>query len=335
MRVGICGFPGSGKSTVFAALSPGARAGGDVSFGNIKVPDTRVDRLAAIFHPKKTTYAEINFVDVAGGGRAGGAFPPDVVQAMRNVDVIAHVVRAFDNPALDRAPDPARDVTAFEEELVLTDHGVLEKVASRWRKEVKKGPEVDLVARCLACLEDGRALRTLEIGEEDRKHLTAVQLLSLRPLVTLYNIAEDAWADSPLRQAGAGAFALCGPLEAEIAQMPPEEQGEFLQGMGLGEPARNGFIRTAYTLLDLIAMLTAGEDECRAWPVRRGSNARKAAGRIHSDIERGFIRAEVYTVEDLEKHGTESALKTAGKLRVEGKEYVVQDGDVCHFRFNV
>lgn len=338
MQVGIVGFPGSGKSTVFQALSPGG--GGDrggVSYGNIKVPDARVDRLAKIFKPKKTTYAEITFMDVAGGGgKVGGAFPPATIQAMRNADVLAHVIRAFESPMHETPPDPARDAQAFEEELVLLDLGVLEKMQERWKKAQKKGPEMDLLDRAVDALSEGRPLRTMDLSDLDRAVFQGVQLLSIRPLITVYNLSEEAWATSPLRaNPGENAICICGQIEAEIAGMAVEEQADFLESLGLGEPARNAFIRAAYQMLDLISFLTAGEDECRAWNVRRGSNARKAAGRIHSDLERGFIRAEVYRPEDLEVFGTEAALKANGKMRLEGKDYIVQDGDVMHIRFNV
>jgi GTP-binding protein YchF len=344
MRVGICGYPGSGKSTVFTALAPGGRTDRDVAFGNIKVPDARVDFLSSVFHPKKTTYAEITFVDVgAGRGGSGGAFPPEVVQAMRNADVLVHVVRGFDNPALTTPPDPARDERAFNDELILLDLGVLEKRAERFKKEAKKGAEVDANKRCLDHVEKGEPLRTLDLAEEELRALgPGIQLLSMSPLITLYNLSEAAWADpahAKLRETRTGKsaawMAICGAIEAEIAAMPPAEQAEFLQGLGIGEPARNEFVRTAYRLLDLISFLTAGPDECRAWPIRRGTNARKAAGKVHSDIERGFIRAEIYRPEDLEAARTESALKAQGKLRVEGKDYVMADGDVVNFRFNV
>src|SRR6202789_3643437 len=312
MRVGICGYPGSGKSTVFTALAPGGRTDREVAFGNIKVPDDRVDFLASTFKPKKTTFAEITFVDVGGGrGRAGGAFPPEVLQAMRNADVLVHVVRGFDNPSLTAATDPARDERMFSDELLLLDLGMLEKRAERFKKEAKKGPEVDVTKKCVDHLEKSEALRTLALADEELKALgPGVQLLSMTPIITLYNLSEQAWAD---------------PKNAGLRAV----QGEFLQGLGLGEPARNEFIRTAYRLLDLISFLTAGPDECRAWPIRRGTAARRAAGKVHSDIERGFIRAEIYRPEDLEVARTESALKAQGKIRVEGKDYVVQDGDVA------
>ena len=344
MRVGICGYPGSGKSTVFRALAPGGAEGRDIAYGSIKVPDERIDYLSTVFHPKKKTYAEITFVDVGSvGARAGGAFPPEVVQAMRNVDALVHVVRGFENPMLPTPPDPIRDERAFNDELMLLDLGLLEKRVERMTKEAKKGAELDMSKKCLEHLEKGEPLRTIGLSDDDRKNLgPGVQLLSMTPLITLYNLSEPAWADpesAPLKELKgdptSAHMALCGSIEADIAAMPEEEQKDFLEGLGLGEPARNVFIRTAYRLLDYISFLTAGPDECRAWHIRRGTVARKAAGKVHSDIERGFIRAEVYRPEDLKALGSEAALKSAGKMRAEGKDYVMQDGDVVNFRFNV
>ena len=343
MRAGIVGYPGSGKSTVFQALAPGGKADQKVSYGNIKVPDARVDFLASIFKPKKTTFAEVTFMDVGGAGKVGGAFSPDVLQNMRNVDLLVHVVRGFENPTLPTPPDPVRDEKAFNDEILLLDLGVLEKRVERMKKESKKGPEMDATKKCLDHVETGEPLRTLALTEEEQKALgPGIQLLSQTPLITLYNFSEAAWSDpanAELRQVkrdkSSASLAICGAIEAEIAAMPAEEQKDFLDGLGLGEPARNVFIRAAYDLLDLLSFLTAGPDECRAWPIRRGTVARKAAGKVHSDIERGFIRAEIYRPEDLKEAKTEAALKAQGKIRVEGKEYVMQDGDVVNFRFNV
>ncbi len=344
MRVGICGYPGAGKSTVFAALAPGGSNSRDgIAWGSIKVPDRRVDAMAKIFDPKKTTYTEIQFMDVGGAGGRAGAFPPNVVQAMRNADVLTHVVRGFESPMLAEDADPTRDETRFDEELILLDQDMLERIQDRWRRERRKGNEVDVVDSCLAHLEQGQPLRSLGLEAADLSALGGIQLLSMTPLITLYNLSEDAWAspdqahlrEPGTRPDGGPTMAMCASIEAEIVDLEPEEQAEFLEELGIGEPARDEFIRTAYRLLDLISFLTVGPDECRAWTLSRGMVARKAGGRIHSDIERGFIRAEVYRWEDLLEYGTEAKLKSAGKMRLEGKEYVVVDGDVCNFRFNV
>jgi ribosome-binding ATPase len=344
MHVGICGYPGSGKSTVFSALAPGARADKEVAFGVIKVPDERVDRLVAIFKPKKVNFSEITFVDVAGeSGAATGVFPPRVIQHMRNADVLAHVVRGFESTFTGEAPEPERDERLFGDELLLLDLGILEKRVARLKKEGKKGAEVEVAERCVAHLEAGQPLRTLDLAPQELETLVGIQLLSQKPLAVLYNLSEAAWDDPVMvrfRDLSHPApktvhLGLCGTMEADIAAMPPAEQREFLDGLGLGEPVRNTFIREAYRLLDLISFLTSGPDECRSWPIHRGTVARRAAGKVHSDIERGFIRAEVYRVEELESVGTEAALKSQGRIRVEGKDYVIQDGDVVNFRFNV
>ncbi len=346
MHVGICGYPGSGKTTVFSALAPGSATGRGVTYGNIKVPDLRVDALAEIFHPKKKVYAECTFLDVGGTGGArpgSGAFPSDTVQHMRNADVLVHVVRAFDNPMLVEDQDLARDITRFDDELLLIDLTVLEKRHERFRKSNDKSLDARVTAKCVAHLEEGEPLRTLPLNDEELATLTGIQLLSGKPLIVLANLGEDEWEDDAnatwraLRDEGPNrlAMGLCGQMEAEIATMDDEDQGEFLEALGITEPARNAFIQAAYRLLDLISFLTAGPDECRAWPVRRGSVARKAAGKVHSDIERGFIRAEIYRLEELQEFGSEAELKKQGKLRVEGKDYVMVDGDVVNYRFNV
>lgn len=338
MQVGICGYPGSGKTTVFRALSPGAsRTRNGVTLGNIKVSDDRVDRLAAIFHPKKTTYAEITFVDVGGAGShaRAKALSSEVVQAMRNADVLVHVVRAFTSPFHPDPPTPEHDVTAFDEELMLLDLDILERRGARFDKERRTGPEVEVNTRCVEWLEEGRPLRDLGLEPPQIKTLAGIQLLSLKPIIVLHNVGEEDIGSPPPGTDRPDTLAICGPLEAEIASMPEADQAEFVEGLGLGEPARNEFIRAAYRALDLISFLTAGPDECRAWPVKRGSTARQAAGRIHSDLARGFIRAEIYRVDDLESHGSEAALKAAGLIRIEGKDYIVQDGDVMNVRFKV
>jgi GTP-binding protein YchF len=345
MRIGICGYPGSGKTTVFQALAPGAKPSHKgLSLGSIKVPDTRVDRLAAIFDPRKTTYAEIVFADVGNtAGHGGGAFPPSVLEAMRNMDVLVHVVRCFDNPMAEDDADTERDIGRFDDELILLDMTLLERRAERWRKENKKGLEVQVNERCLEHLGEGLPLRSLELTGPERLTMQNIQLFSVKPIILLHNLGEEQW-DEPdfaeartLRQLGPNSWSMgiCAQLEAELNELEPEDRREMLDALGLEEPARDLFVRTAYSLLDLISFLTFGPDECRAWPIRRGTVARKAAGKVHSDIERGFIRAEVSGLEDLEEHRTEAALRAAGKTRLEGKEYEVQDGDLIVFRFNV
>ncbi len=349
MKVGITGFPSSGKSTIFQSLAPGApqAKGRAPVLGNIKVPDERVDYLSGVFEPKKTTFAEITFVDVPGGGDPkAGALAPDVVAEMRSVDLLVHVVRGFEHPFSGEPASPARDRASYVSELILADLQVLDKRLERLLKEGRKDgdAEVRTLKRCLEALEGEVPLRQVDLADEERRLLRSYAPLSLKPLMTLYNLDEDAWSDpasEALRHPAAGdhpdetALALCGQMEAEVAQLDPDEQAEFLDAYGLGEPARLQFVATAYGLLDLISFLTIGPDECRAWPIRRGTVAQRAAGKVHSDIERGFIRAEVITFEDFRELGSEAACKKAGKMRVEGKDYVVQDGDIIHYLFNV
>jgi len=353
MKVGLVGFAGSGKTTIFNTLTGleaevggyGAREKANV--GVIKVPDSRVDRLGELYNPKKKTFAEISFVDVAGPQadqteRAETGLDPKLVQHMREVDALVHVVRAFDNPMLLDEADPVRDIRAFDDELMLTDLIQIENRIQRLKKEKDKEREADLMQRLKAALDEERPLRDLELAAEELSLIAGFRFLSLKPLLVLLNVGEGTEANEPpagvieiTKSKGLSVIAMSGKVEMEIGQLETEEQREFLQDLGISEPARERFIRAAYALLDLISFLTSGEDECRAWSIKRGTIAHKAAGTIHSDIERGFIRAEVVRFEDLIALGSEAKCREAGKLRLEGKEYVVQDGDVIHFRFNV
>jgi GTP-binding protein YchF len=345
MKVGLAGFPGSGKSTVFTAITglapdPAERR---ARLGAIKVPDARVDFLASVYQPRKVTYTEVSFVD----------FPPthdqtkrqvldaDAVSALRDADALVEVVRAFPD-ASGGAPAPLPDLEAFDTELVLADLGQIEKRLERLRKEGKKDQEVALFERLQAWLEAEKPLRTLPLEADDVARLSGYAFLSLRPLLIVLNVAEDAVASPPpaeisrrAQAAGAECLVMSAQVEAEVAELDDADRAAFLADLGLTESARDRFVRGSYGLLDLVSFLTSGEDECRAWPLRRGTVARKAAGRIHSDIERGFIRAEVVAFEDFKALGSEARCREAGKLRLEGKDYVVQDGDIVHFRFAV
>ena len=353
MKVGLVGFAGSGKTTIFNTLTGltaevggyGAREKANV--GVIKVPDHRVDKLAELYHPKKKTYAEISFVDVAGpqaddAQRAHSGLDPKLVQHMREADALVHVVRAFDNAMLSQSANPARDIRAFDDELILTDLVQIENRIARLKKEKDSARENELMLRLKTALEAEQSLRDLELTHEDVGIIAGFRFLSLKPLLLLINQSEEAAGSDAAgevnelaRSKSLDLIAMSGKVEMEIAQLAPEEQREFLQDLGITQPARDRFIRAAYSLLDLISFLTAGEDECRAWSIRRGTIAHKAAGVIHSDIERGFIRAEVTRFEDLIELGSEARCREQGKLKLEGKDYVVQDGDVVHFRFNV
>lgn len=342
------GFPGSGKTTVFNALTGlaaetgyGAGKRGSRNLGVVRVPDARLDRLAALYRPRKTTYAEVTFADIA-GGTASRELDRTVLNAMREVDALCQVLRGFDSPALAAAPDPLRELQDLQVETVLADLEIAEKRLFRLHKERDNPGETKLFERIVAHLEGESPLRTMGLEEAERRLVSAYQFLSLKPMLLVLNVAEEDLAAplaEPLKLAAAGIgteiVPLCASVEMDIAHMPSEERSEFYEALDLTEPARDRFLRAAFELLDLITMFTVGEDECRAWPVKGGSTAPRAASRIHSDIERGFIRAEVTRWDDLLELGSEAKCREAGKLRVEGRDYVVRDGDIVHFRFNV
>jgi ribosome-binding ATPase len=345
VKVGLTGFSGSGKSTVFSALTglrpdPGDRR---AQMGTIKVPDPRVDFLAGVYSPKKVTYAEVTFVDFppARDAQKRSVLDQEAVTALRDADALVEVVRGFPDLAGVEAT-PLEDIAAFDSELVLADLAQVEKRAERCRKEKGKERELALLGRLQEHLEAEKPLRILDLAPEERSELAGFAFLSLRPLLVVLNVPEAEVA-TPLpdairqraRAAGGAAMVLSAQVEAEVAELEAADRSAFLADLGLKESARDRFIRASYGLLDLISFLTAGEDECRAWPIRRGTGARKAAGRIHSDIERGFIRAEVMAYDDFVQHPSEAKCREAGKLRLEGKDYVIQDGDIVHFRFAV
>jgi ribosome-binding ATPase len=352
MKVGIVGFPGSGKTTIFNALTgmsaqTGVPAKGKENLGVIKVPDPRIDKLAELHASKKRVYAEISFVDVAARPDAGtkeskGGLDAQVLAAMRECDALVLVVRAFANPMLAEAADPARDLGGFMAELLLSDLAPLENRKDRLKKEAGKDKEKALIEKCMAHLEAEQSLSTLPLSVEESRVLAGFGLLTLKPLLGLLNQEEaefsqgiPAAVDQAAKGLGLDLMGISGKIEMDIAALPPEEQGDFLKELGLESSARDRFIRRVYAKLDLISFLTTGPDESRAWTITRGMSAQRAAGRIHSDIERGFIRAEVIACEELIALGSEKKARDAGKLRLEGKEYVVKDGDVIEFRFNV
>lgn len=345
MKIGLVGLPGAGKTTVFNALTgqsveTGYGAGRDKqNIGTVKVPDERVDALARLYQPKKTTYAEVTFTDLGGG--TGQGIDRATLNAMREVDALCQVVRAFPDAAGDQ-PDPLREIADLEAETILADLELVERRVERLTKDRSNPRELALLQRLKDVLDAEKPVRVADMDEAERKLVSGYRFLSQKPLLLVLNVPEqDAAADAPeaiveaAASRGLGLVVLSAQVEMDIAQLPDEEQPAFLESLGLREPAKNRFIRAAHELLELIAMLTAGPDECRAWPVVRGSKAPRAAGKIHSDIERGFIRAEVVPWQDLIALGSEAKCRDAGKLRVEGKEYVIQDGDVVHFRFNV
>ena len=346
MKIGLVGFAGSGKTTVFNAmtgLDVPVGFGGEVRLGSVRVPDARIDALSRIFSPKKTTYAEMSFCDVPGEhGSDKRGLSPRGLQQIRDQEALCLVIRDFDNPAVEGEANPLADLESFHTECIFADMEIIEKRLARAKKERGDAGEIAAFELMTSVLEKERAIRTLSDAELDRKYLKGFGILSDRPLLVAVNRGEDRAVEpmpddlsARIAELDAAGLTLSASIESEIAGMDPADQKDFLADLGLSESALARFIRTAYGLLDLISYFTVGTDEVRAWTIRNGFNARKAAGRIHSDLERGFIRAEVTPYEVFIEFGSEVAVKDAGKLQVEGKEYIVQDGDIMNVRFNV
>lgn len=346
MKVGLVGFGGSGKTTVFntmTGLDVPVGYGGEVRLGTVVVPDARIDRLSEIFSPKKTTFAEISFCDIPGEhGAEQKGLSAKALQQIRDQEALCLVLRDFHNPALAEAPDPAAGLEAFHTECVLADLDIVERRVDRAKKEQAPPLEIAAFELVQEHLEAERPIRSISTDVLNRSFLRGYGLLTDRPLLVAVNREESRAAEplsdelaSRIEALGAAGLVLSASAEAEIASLDAEDQAAFLEDLGLSEPALTRFIRAAYGLLDLISFFTVGEDEVRAWTIRRGTRARQAAGRIHSDLERGFIRAEVIPYETFIEFGSESAVRDAGRLQVEGKDYVVSDGDILHVRFNV
>ncbi len=343
MKIGIVGFASSGKTTIFNALTglsaPTGFGGGKINLGSIKVPDKRIDRLAELANPKKITYAEIAFADVP-GGRSGSGIDPETIGKIREMDALVQVIRGFDDGS--GVPDTQKVFLNFEDELIIADMQVAEKRIERLKKDRSNPKQLETLERCLEALSNEIPLRCVSFSEEEKSSLSGFAFVSLKPMLAIVSVSEND-ATKPLpeefknkaEKRGVEVIPLCGSVEAEIAALDPSDQKEFLADLGLEEPASTRFIQAAFRMLNLISFLTHGPDECRAWPIPRDSTAVRAAAAVHSDIARGFIRAEVVHFDDMDKLETEAACKKAGKFRVEGKEYIVQDGDICHFRFNV
>lgn len=342
MKIGLIGLRGAGKTTLFNMLT-GLQAEIEVRkeeahLGVIKVPDKRVDKLAQIFIPKKTTYAEIRFTDFpAVQGEDDLKSNNALVMQMRDVDAIALVLNDFQPQA-----EPITDLNRILTEMILADLTVVENRLMRLRKEKARPQEEAFLRRCSKALENEESLRNVDFSADEENLLSGFGFLSRKPLLVLFN-QSDNQAGLPLpeshreelRRRGLQGLGLAGKVEMEVAQLDPSDREAFLKDLGIQESARARFIQASYRLLNLISFMTGGEDEVRAWTITQGTSARKAAGKIHSDMERGFIRAEVITYEDFVAFGSEAKCKEAGKLRLEGKEYVVQDGDIIHFRFAV
>jgi hypothetical protein len=346
MKIGLVGFAGSGKSTVFNTMTGHVVPvgyGSEVRLGAVRVPDERIDTLSKIFKPKKTTYAEMSFCDIPGErGAERKGLSAKALQPIREQDALCLVLRDFTNPAIEDDPNPLRDLEAFHLECIFADLDIVERRLRRGIKEHATPRELAPFELMKNVFEDGRPLRTVPASELDRGALKGYGFLSDQPLLVAVNRDEER-AAAPLpndlaERIGAlkaGGLVLSASVEAEIATLDAAEQAAFLEDLGLRESALARFIRAAYALLDLISFFTVGADEVRAWPIRRGSVARQAAGRIHSDLERGFIRAEVIPYATFMRLGSEQAVKDAGLLQIEGKDHAVADGDIMHIRFNV
>ena len=363
MKVGIIGLPQSGKTTLFNALTRGegspAGGGSSAMVSVVPVPDPRYDFAVALFSPKKRTAASIEFTDgaaqITGGERGGQKFGSDFFVGIRSVDALIVVLRAFETPSIpppDGGLDPLREYSAITEELLLGDLQVVESRLERIEKQLKTrksgtpSPEVserEVLLKIKETLDSFKPVASLALNEDEVKIVKNFDFLTGKPLIGVANINEGDLGTTvglallePLRakcaEEGNALIALCASAEQEVAQLEESEQREYLDALGIEEPARNLLIRAAYTALGLMSFFTVGEDEVRAWTVRKGATAVEAAGRIHSDLARGFIRAEVMAFSELMSAGTWEAAKAAGKLRLEVKDYPVKDGDIVHIR---
>jgi len=352
MQTGIIGLPQVGKTTLFRILTKAqvdARGGQATHVGVAKVPEPRLLELAKLYNPKKITYASVQYVDLPGVQKERMR---ESLATLRDVDAIAHVIRVFEDPSVphpEGSIDPLRDATNLDLELILSDHEQITKRLERVEKDLKKkkDPHQELeravLEKCKAHLEAEKPLRELELTPEERKPISGFLFLSQRPMLYVLNLGDEEAAEmdkaiekhklSALQgRPNTAVVAVCGRLEAELAEMDEKEAAELLASYGLKEPGLNRLIRATYDLMGLFPFFTAGEPEVRAWTIRKGSTAVKAAGEIHSDIEKGFIRAEVVRCEDLLAAGSIAAAKEKAQVRLEGKDYIVQEGDVILFR---
>jgi hypothetical protein len=360
LRTALIGYPSTGKTALFRLMTeahdaPRAAHGKlEATLGIARVPDPRLDVLTAMYKPRKRVPATVEFADIPGRPSGSGADALLDVAAYRNADALVHVVRAFTDPAIPHAAgsvDPRRDARAMEDELILADLAVVEKRLERLAKDLKKTrtadleKEQDVLLRCRPHLEHGAPLRVLDLAGDDRRRLRGFQFLSAKPLLFVLNVDEGDLAgglDRLLDRHGLSelvsgphtrAMALCAKIELEIAQLDPADAAAFLADLGLASSGLDRVIRASYELLGYLSFFTVGEDECRAWSIPRGTAAQAAAGEIHTDLSRGFIRAEVVAYDRLTARGSMAACREHGEVRLEGKEYTVVDGDIINVRF--
>ncbi|MCP4203405.1 MAG: redox-regulated ATPase YchF [bacterium] len=351
MQLGIVGFPKTGKTTLFNLLTHSHEAtdkfskSSEAHLAICQVPDERLQKLTGLFSPKKKTPATVQFVDVPGVTHQEGSADLNLTR-LKEVAALIHVVRAFEDeeiPHPEGSVDGERDLASFDLELIFADLELVERRIERLEKNRKRGLSPDerlelelLLESIKPALENETPLRQVELAEADEKRLRGFQLLSAKPLLVVWNVSEgDLGVEAPHAGAHVRTVVMSLPIEEEISELPEDEQREFLAELGLEEPSLVRAIRASYELLGLISFFTVGEDECRAWTIREGTIAQKAAGTIHSDLDRGFIRAEVVAWDKLLEHGSMAKCREVGVLRLEGKEYAVQDGEIMHVRFNV
>jgi len=361
VKCGIVGLPNVGKSTLFNALTKAGIAAENFPFctiepnsGIVSIPDARLDKLTEIVSPQKTIPTTVEFTDIAGlvaGASKGEGLGNQFLANIRETDAIAHVVRCFEDSNVTHVADtidPAADIETINTELALADLETVEKTIDRVGRVAKSGDkdaqkQVTLLEKVKAHLDEAKPVRTLELYKEDIGNLKNLHLLTLKPVMYIANVSEDGFENNPhldtvkaiAEGEGSQVVSICNKLEAEIAELEDDEKQEFLEDLGMEEPGLDRVIRAGYDLLGLQTYFTAGEKEVRAWTVKQGATAPEAAGVIHTDFEKGFIRAEIVGYDDFVAGNGEAGAKEAGKWRLEGKDYIVQDGDVIHFRFNV